>query len=180
MHNKHILLIITGSIAAYKALELIRLLKEKQHNVTPVLTRAAEEFVTPLSVASISGNKAYTNLFSLTDETEMGHIRLSREADLVVVAPASADSIGKLANGMADDLASTLLLATDKPVLVAPAMNVKMWEHIAVQRNIAQLQADGVHLVGPGQGELACGEMGLGRMAEPEEILAAIEGLLGA
>jgi phosphopantothenoylcysteine decarboxylase/phosphopantothenate--cysteine ligase len=175
---KRILLIITGSIAAYKALELIRQLNEKKIHVTTVLTRAAEQFVTPLSIASVSGNKVYTDLFSLTDEIEMGHIRLSREADLVVVAPASADSIGKLAQGLADDLASTLLLATDKPVVVVPAMNVKMWEHKAVQRNVAQLVEDGVHVIGPASGELACGEIGYGRMVEPQEVVAAIERLL--
>lgn len=170
-------MIITGSIAAYKALELIRLLTGKKLMVTAVLTRAAEQFITPLSVASISGNKVYTDLFSLTDEIEMGHIRLSREADVVVVAPASADSIGKLAQGLADDLASTLLLATDKPVLVVPAMNAKMWEHKAVQRNVKQLKGDGVHILGPGSGELACGEVGYGRMVEPQEIVAKIETL---
>ena len=174
MKLNHILLVVTGSIAAYKCLELIRLCKEKNIRVTTVLTKAAEKFVTPLSLASISGNKVYTDLFSLTDEIEMGHIRLSREADLVLVAPASADSIGKLAQGLADDLASTLLLATDKPVAVVPAMNVKMWEHKAVQRNMALLKKDGVHIIGPDEGDMACGEKGYGRMVEPETVLKAI------
>ncbi len=170
----HVLLIITGSIAAIKTYDIIRQLKAKSIDVTCVLTRAAEQFVTPLSLASLSGNKVYTDMFSLTDEIEMGHIQLSRMADLVVVAPASADSIGKLAQGLADDLASTLLLATDKKVLIAPAMNVRMWEHPAVQRNVARIQNDGAILVEPVDGDLACGETGKGRMAEPEAIVQAI------
>ena len=142
------------------------------------MTRAAEEFVTPLSVASLSGEKVHTALFSLTDEVEMGHIELSRAADLLVVAPATADLMAKMANGLADDLASTALLATDKPVLVAPAMNVRMWTHAATQRNLATLKRDGITIVGPNDGEMACGEFGPGRMAEPAEIVAAIDGHL--
>lgn len=175
---KRVLLIIGGGIAAYKSLALIRLLRGAGAAVTPVLTKAGAEFVTPLSVASLAGEKVYTALFDLTDEAEMGHIQLSRVADLVVVAPATADLMAKMAGGRADDLASTLLLATDTPVLVAPAMNVRMWEHAATRRNVAQLQADGVRFVGPNEGEMACGEFGAGRMAEPDEIMAAIAALL--
>ena len=178
MQGKRVLLIIAGGIAAYKSLELIRRLRERGAAVRCVLTRAGAEFVTPLAVASLSGDKVFSDLFSLTDEAEMGHIRLSREADLVVVAPATADLIAKMAHGLADDLASTALLATDKPVLIAPAMNPEMWEHPATRRNVAQLEADGVRQVGPAQGDMACGETGVGRMAEPDEILAAIAGLL--
>jgi len=178
MDKKSVLLIIGGGIAAYKSLELIRLLKTRGLGVTAIMTRAAEQFVTPLSVASLTGAKAYTDLFSLTDEVEMGHIELSRVADLVVVAPATADLIAKMANGLADDLASTALLATDKKVLIAPAMNVRMWQHAATQRNIAQLGRDGVLRVGPNDGEMACGEYGPGRMAEPAEIAAVIEAQL--
>jgi phosphopantothenoylcysteine decarboxylase/phosphopantothenate--cysteine ligase len=173
-----LLIVIGGGIAAYKVLELIRRAGERGHALRCVMTKAASEFVTPLGVASLSGDKVYSELFSLTDEAEMGHIRLSREADLVVVAPATADLLAKMANGHADDLASTLLLATDKPVLVAPAMNPMMWQHAATQRNVARLMADGVRLVGPNPGDMACGEVGPGRMAEPDEILAAIEALL--
>ena len=176
--GKSILLIIGGGIAAYKSLELIRLLTGRGIGVTAIMTKAAEEFVTPLSVASLSGNKVYSDLFSLTDETEMGHIELSRSADLVVVAPATADLFAKMATGLANDLASTTLLATDKPVLVAPAMNVRMWHHAATTRNIRTLMNDGVHVVGPNAGDMACGEFGLGRLAEPAEIVAAIEVLL--
>ena len=172
---KNILLIITGSIAAYKSLELIRLLKKDGHHVRCVLTKAGSKFVTPMSVAALSEEKVYGDIFNLKDESEMGHIRLSREADLVVVAPASADIIAKLANGLADDLASTLLLATSAPVWMAPAMNVKMWEHPATQRNVAQVKADGVTIIEPDAGELACGEEGQGRMAEVETIIAAID-----
>jgi phosphopantothenoylcysteine decarboxylase/phosphopantothenate--cysteine ligase len=175
MDKKSVLLIIGGGIAAFKSLELIRLLKTRGLGVTAIMTKAAEQFVTPLSVASLSGNKVYTDLFSLTDEIEMGHIELSRSADLIVVAPATADLIAKMANGLADDLASTTLLATDKKVLIAPAMNVRMWQHAATQRNIAQARRDGVAMVGPNDGEMACGEFGPGRMAEPAEIVAAIE-----
>jgi phosphopantothenoylcysteine decarboxylase / phosphopantothenate---cysteine ligase len=173
-----ILLIIGGGIAAYKSLELIRLLKGKGIAVRSIMTKAAEEFVTPLSVASLSGEKVHTQLFSLTDEVEMGHIELSRSADLVVVAPATADLLAKIAQGLANDLASTALLATDKKVLVVPAMNVRMWLHAATQRNIRVLMNDGIHIVGPNEGDMACGEFGPGRMAEPVEIVAAIESLL--
>ncbi|MFP6758954.1 MAG: bifunctional phosphopantothenoylcysteine decarboxylase/phosphopantothenate--cysteine ligase CoaBC [Alphaproteobacteria bacterium] len=175
LENKTVLLIISGGIAAYKSLELIRRLRERGAAVRCVLTAGGSQFVTPLSVAALSEHRVYGDLFSLTDESEMGHIRLSREADLVVVAPASADLIAKMATGRADDLASTVLLATDKPVLIAPAMNVMMWGHAATVRNIATLQADGIQLVGPEAGDLACGEVGAGRMSEPADILAAIE-----
>jgi phosphopantothenoylcysteine decarboxylase / phosphopantothenate---cysteine ligase len=176
--NRRILLIIAGGIAAYKTLELIRRLREREFDLRCVLTRAGAKFVTPLAVASLSGERVFTDLFSLTDEAEIGHIRLSREADLVVVAPATADLIAKMAHGLADDLASTALLATDKPVLIAPAMNPAMWEHSATQRSIAQVLADGVRLVGPNPGDMACGETGLGRMAEPDQIVEAIEQIL--
>ncbi|MSP66915.1 MAG: bifunctional phosphopantothenoylcysteine decarboxylase/phosphopantothenate--cysteine ligase CoaBC [Alphaproteobacteria bacterium] len=174
LDGRRILLVISGGIAAYKALILIRRLRDAGAGVRAVLTRAAEHFVTPLSVAALSEDKVYTDLFSLTDESEMGHIRLSREADLVVVAPATADIMARMAGGRADDLATTLLLATDKPVLIAPAMNVRMWEHPATRRNLAILQGDGIQVVGPEAGDLACGEVGAGRMAEPETIFAAI------
>jgi phosphopantothenoylcysteine decarboxylase / phosphopantothenate---cysteine ligase len=177
--GKRILLIVGGGIAAYKSLDLIRRLKERGASVTPVLTRAGAEFVTPLSVAALAGEKCYRDLFDLTDEAEMGHIQLSRAADLVVVAPGTADLMAKMAAGLAGDLASTLLMATDKQVLVAPAMNVRMWLHPANQRTIATLKADGVRFVGPNEGDMACGEYGPGRMAEPLEIVAAIEGALG-
>lgn len=177
--GKKILLIIGGGIAAYKSLETIRRLRERGASVVPVLTRAAEEFVTPLSVSALAGEKVYRDLFDLTDEAEMGHIQLSRAADLVVVAPATADLMAKMAGGLANDLASTLLLATDKRVLIAPAMNVRMWDHPATQRNRAQLASDGVLYVGPNEGDMACGEFGAGRMAEPLEIVAAIEGAFG-
>jgi phosphopantothenoylcysteine decarboxylase / phosphopantothenate---cysteine ligase len=173
--GKRILLIIGGGISAYKSLDLIRRLREVGASVTPVMTRAAAEFVTPLSVAALAGEKVYQDLFDLTDEAEMGHIQLSRVADLIVVAPATADLMAKMVGGRADDLASTLLLATDTKVLVAPAMNVRMWQHPATQRNLAQLRADGVLFAGPNDGEMACGEYGPGRMAEPLEILAAVE-----
>jgi phosphopantothenoylcysteine decarboxylase/phosphopantothenate--cysteine ligase len=172
--GKQILLIIGGGIAAYKSLELIRRLQEQGASVTPVLTRAAEEFVTPLSVSALSGSAVHRDLFDLTSEAEMGHIQLSRSADLVVVAPATADLMAKMAQGHANDLASTLLLATDTPVLLAPAMNVRMWQHPATQRNIYMLHSDGVGFVGPNEGGMACGEFGPGRMAEPEEMVAAI------
>ena len=173
--GKRILLIIGGGISAYKSLDLIRKLRERGAAVTPVLTGAATEFVTPLSVAALSGSKVYGELFDLTDEAEMGHIQLSRFADLVVVAPATANLMAKMAHGFANDLASTLMLATDTPVLVAPAMNVRMWDHATTQRNIATLADDGVAFVGPNEGDMACGEFGLGRMAEPLEIVAAVE-----
>lgn len=178
--GKRVLLVIGGGIAAYKALELIRRLRERGAAVTPVLTRAGAEFVTPLSVSALAGAKVHEALFDLTTEAEMGHIQLSRSADLIVVAPATADLMAKAAQGRAEDLASTLLLATDTPVLMAPAMNVRMWDHKATQRNLAQLQADGVRFVGPNEGDMACGEFGPGRMAEPLEIVAAIEAALTA
>ena len=178
LNGRRILLIIGGGIAAYKCLELIRRGRERGLAFRCVLTGAAGQFVTPLSVASLAGEKVYEHLFSLTDEAEMGHIRLSREADLVVVAPATADLMGKMAAGLADDLASTLLLASDKPVLIAPAMNPQMWAHPATRRNLVRLIEDGVRVVGPNPGDMACGEVGSGRMAEPHEILAAIESVL--
>lgn len=172
--GKRILLVVGGGIAAYKSLELIRRLRERGAAVRCILTRAGAQFVTPLSLAALSGDKVYGELFSLTDEAEMGHIELSRAADLVVVAPATADLMAKMANGQADDLASTALLATDKRVLIAPAMNVRMWQHAATQANLATLAARGVLSVGPNEGDMACGEYGPGRMAEPDEILAAV------
>lgn len=175
LEGKRVLLIIGGGIAAYKTLELIRRLRERGVSVRAILTTAGEQFVTPLSVSSLTGDKVYQNLFSLTDEAEMGHIELSRDADLLVVAPATADLMAKMAGGSANDLASTALLATDKRVLIAPAMNVRMWQHAATQRNLARLTADGILVVGPNEGDMACGEFGPGRMAEPLEILAAIE-----
>lgn len=178
MTGKRVLLIVAGGIAAYKALELIRLLRKEGCGVTCVLTRAGSQFVTPLSLQALSESKVYVDLFSLTDESEMGHIQLSRSADLVVVAPATADLLARMTAGMADDLAATVLLATDKPVLVAPAMNVRMWEHPATQANLATLRARGVHVVGPDQGVMACNEYGFGRLAEPPAILAAIQALL--
>ncbi len=176
---KRILLIVSGGIAAYKALELVRLLSKAGYGVRCVLTQAGEKFVTPMALQALSGEKVHTDLFSLTDESEMGHIELSRSADLVVVAPASADILAKMAAGLAGDLASTLLLATDKRVLVAPAMNVRMWEHPATRANMALLAARGVLVVAPDVGPMACGEFGPGRLAEPPVILAAIEAALG-
>jgi phosphopantothenoylcysteine decarboxylase/phosphopantothenate--cysteine ligase len=178
--GKRILLIIGGGIAAYRSLELIRRARERGARVSVIMTAAAREFITPLSAASLSGETTHTELFDLTEETEIGHIELSRSADLLVIAPATADLMAKLASGLAGDLASTVLLATDKPVLAAPAMNVRMWHHPATQRNLATLAADGVELVGPVEGSMACGEFGMGRMAEPEDILAAIVGALTA
>jgi len=175
LEGRRILLVVGGGVAAYKALELVRLMIKAGADVSPVLTRAGGEFVTPLSLSALAGEQARQDLFALTDEAEMGHIELSRAADLVVVAPATADLIGKAAAGLGDDLASTLLLATDKRVLMAPAMNVRMWLHPAVQANVAALRQRGVLFVGPGEGEMACGEFGPGRLAEPPEILAAIE-----
>ena len=174
LHGKRVLLIVTGGIAAYKSGELVRRLRQHGLAVRCILTRASAEFVTPLTLASLSEDKVYTDLFSLTAEAEIGHIQLSRDADLVVVAPATADVMAKLANGQADDLASTALLATDKAVLLAPAMNVRMWEHAATRANLAQLQARGVLFVGPDEGDMACGEYGFGRMAEPPAIAAAV------
>ena len=182
--SKRVLLIVGGGVAAYKALELTRLLRKAGVGVRPILTRAGAEFVTPLSLSALAEDKVYQDLFSLTDESEMGHIELSRSADLVVVAPATADLMAKAANGLADDLASTTLLATDKPVLMAPAMNVRMWLNPATQRNLKTLQDDGVRFVGPDDGAMACGEFGPGRLAEPqaifEAILLALAGAAGA
>jgi phosphopantothenoylcysteine decarboxylase/phosphopantothenate--cysteine ligase len=179
LEKKRILLVIGGGIAAYKSLDLIRRLQERGARVRTILTKAGAEFITPLSAASLSGEKCFTDLFSLTDEADIGHIRLSREADLVVVAPATADLMAKMAQGFANDLASTVLIATDKRVLIAPAMNPYMWNHPATRRNLAQLVADGVAIVGPNAGEMAeRGEAGRGRMAEPLEIVGAIEKLL--
>ncbi len=176
--GKRILLIIGGGIAAFKSLDLIRRLRERGATVVPVLTRAGEEFVTPLSASALAAQKVYRDLFDLTDEAEMGHIELSRDADLLVVAPCTADLMAKMAGGHANDLASTVLMATDKRVLIAPAMNVRMWQHPATQRNLATLQGDGVLVVGPNEGDMACGEYGPGRMAEPLEIVAAVEAAL--
>lgn len=176
--GKRILLVIGGGIAAYKTLELIRLLAKAGAQARCILTKAGSEFVTPLSLSSLSGDTVYSDLFSLTDEAEMGHIELSRAADLVVVAPATADLMAKAANGLANDLASTTLLATDKRILFVPAMNVRMWLHPATQRNVATLHAMGSLFVGPNAGDMACGEYGPGRMAEPTEIVSAIEGAL--
>lgn len=178
--GKRILLIIGGGIAAYKALELIRDFRKRGASVRAILTKAGAEFVTPLSIASLTGDKCYTDLFSLTDEAEMGHIELSRDADLLIVAPATADLLAKMAHGLANDLASTALLATDKRVLVAPAMNVRMWTHAATQRNCASLKSDGITFVGPDEGEMACGEFGPGRMAEPAAIADAAARMLVA
>ena len=184
MTDKRVLLIVGGGIAAYKALELTRLLRKADIAVRPILTRAGAQFVTPLSLAALAEDRVYDDLFSLTDEAEMGHVELSRSADLVVVAPATADLMAKAAAGIADDLATTTLLATDKPVLMAPAMNVRMWEHAATRRNLATLRADGVTIVGPDEGAMACGEFGPGRLAEPEAIfeavMAALNGGAGA
>ncbi|HLY54013.1 MAG TPA: bifunctional phosphopantothenoylcysteine decarboxylase/phosphopantothenate--cysteine ligase CoaBC [Stellaceae bacterium] len=173
--GRRILLVISGGIAAYKALDLIRRLRERGAAVRCVMTAAAQHFVTPLAAASLAEDKVYTDLFSLTDESEMGHIRLSREADLVLVAPATADLLARMAAGLANDLASTLLLATDKPVMVAPSMNVMMWGHAATQANMALLERRGIRRAGPVPGDLACGEFGSGRMAEPLDIAAAVE-----
>jgi len=178
VQGKRILLIVGGGIAAYKSLELVRRLTERGASVRVILTSGGAEFVTPLSFSVLSGDKTFTDLFDLKDEAEIGHIRLSREADLVVVAPATADLLAKMATGLANDLASTVLLATDKRVLVAPAMNVRMWQHPATRRNVATLRADGIHFVGPDEGEMACGEYGPGRMTEPAAIVDAIARLL--
>ena len=178
MAQPRILLIIGGGIAAYKSIELVRLLKKSGYVVRCVLTRSSEQFVTPLTLAALSENKVYTNLFDLKDEVEMGHIQLSREADLVVVAPATADLLARMAAGLADDMATTLLLATDKPVLAAPAMNVRMWLHPATRRNVATLRGDGVTVMEPDEGEMACGEYGPGRLPEPAAIKQAIDAAL--
>jgi phosphopantothenoylcysteine decarboxylase/phosphopantothenate--cysteine ligase len=179
MQGKRILLIVGGGIAAYKSLELVRRLKERGASVRAILTKGGAEFVTPLSLSVLTEEKAFIDLFDLKDEAEIGHIRLSREADLIVIAPATADLLAKMAHGLADDLATAVLLATDKRVLAAPAMNVRMWWHPATQRNLATLKADGIAFVGPDEGEMACGEYGPGRMAEPQAILETIESLLG-
>jgi phosphopantothenoylcysteine decarboxylase/phosphopantothenate--cysteine ligase len=180
LENKRILLIVPGGIAAYKSLELARLLRQAGARVRAILTEAGAKFVTPLSLSAITGEKVYSDLFSLTDESEMGHIRLAREADLVVVSPATADILAKMAQGLASDLATTALLATDKPVLVAPAMNVRMWEHAATKANMETLVSRAVMVIGPGAGELACGEVGEGRLADVDDILAAIAGFFTA
>ena len=176
--TSRILLIISGGIAAYKSLELVRLLRKRGMTVRAVLTQSAQQFVTPLSLGVLTENPVFTDLFNLKDEQEIGHIQLSRQADLVVVAPATANILAKMANGIADDLATTLLLATDKPVLAVPAMNVRMWHHRATQRNLERLHADGVHIMTPDDGAMACGEFGTGRLPEPEAIVAEIERLL--
>ena len=173
--NKRILLIISGGIAAYKCLEVVRLLREQGAAVRCILTKSATEFITPLSVASLSGDKVYGDLFSLTDEYEMGHIKLSRDADLIVVVPATANILARMAQGIADDLATTVLLATDKKVMAAPSMNVRMWEHAATISNIETLRERGIEILGPNCGDMACGEYGEGRMIEPKEILTAVQ-----
>ncbi|NQV54431.1 MAG: bifunctional phosphopantothenoylcysteine decarboxylase/phosphopantothenate--cysteine ligase CoaBC [Rhodospirillales bacterium] len=175
---KRVLLVISGGIAAYKCLELIRILKARHIDVRCVLTESGAKFVTPLSLGALSGDKVYQDLFSLTDENEMGHIELSRDADLLVVAPATANILAKMRTGIADDLATTALLATDKPVLVAPAMNVAMWDHPATQENMRVLEGRGIRRIGPAEGDMACGEFGFGRMAEPGVIADTIESAL--
>jgi phosphopantothenoylcysteine decarboxylase/phosphopantothenate--cysteine ligase len=173
-----VLLIVGGGIAAYKSLELVRLLKKAGHSVTPVLTRGGEHFVTSMSLGTLAQSPVHTSLWELKDEIEIGHIELSRAADVVLVCPATADLIAKMASGIADDLATTLLLATDKPVVIAPAMNVRMWLHPATRRNIECLKADGIRIIGPAEGEMACGEFGPGRLIEPEDVLSQISDLL--
>ena len=180
MDGKRILLIVGGGIAAYKACELVRLIRKDGGSVRCVLTAGGAQFITAMTLAALSEQPVHTSLWDLKDEAEMGHIQLSREADLVVVAPATADLIAKMAAGIADDLATTLLLATDKPVLAAPAMNVRMWEHPATRRNVAQLRADDVTVLEPDEGPMACGEFGAGRLPEPEAIYAAIVAVLSA
>jgi phosphopantothenoylcysteine synthetase/decarboxylase len=166
-----VLLIVGGGIAAYKSLELVRLLKKRGHEITPVLTSGGAHFVTEMSLGTLAESRVYTSLWELKDEVEIGHVQLSRSADLLLVCPATADLLAKMAAGIADDLATTLLLATDKPVVLAPAMNVRMWEHAATQRNVAQLKADGVTVLEPDEGEMACGEYGRGRLPEPQDIV---------
>jgi phosphopantothenoylcysteine decarboxylase/phosphopantothenate--cysteine ligase len=180
MRGKRILLIVGGGIAAYKSAELIRLIKKAGGEVTCVLTAGGAHFITQMTLAALSENKVYTSLWDLKDEVEMGHIQLSRAADLIVVAPATADLLAKMASGIADDLATTLLLATDKPVLAAPAMNVRMWKHEATRRNVEQLRRDGVRILQPDEGEMACGEYGPGRLPEPEAVYAAIAEAVGS
>ena len=178
MDQKRILLIVGGGIAAYKSLELVRLLKKARHEVTPVLTRGGEHFVTAMSLGTLAESQVHTSLWELKDEVEIGHIQLSRSADFILVCPATADLIAKMAAGIADDLATTLLLATDKPVVVAPAMNVRMWQHGATMRNIEQIKADGVRVIDPAEGEMACGEFGPGRLLEPQAIMDQLTDLL--
>ena len=173
-----VLLIVGGGIAAYKSLELVRLLKKAGHDVAPVLTKGGEHFVTAMSLGTLAESQVHSSLWELKDEVEIGHIQLSRAADLLLVCPATADLLAKMAAGIADDLATTLLLATDKPVVVAPAMNVRMWQHAATQRNVAQLKADGVRVIDPAEGEMACGEFGPGRLPEPAELMDRISDLL--
>ena len=176
-----VLLIVGGGIAAYKSLELVRLLKKAGHEVVPVLTRGGEHFVTPMALAALAKSEVHTSIWDLKDEVEMGHIELSRSADFILVCPATADLLAKMSAGIADELATTLLLATDKKVVVAPAMNVRMWQHPATQRNVAQLKGDGVAVIEPDEGEMACGEYGPGRLPEPEAIVEFIKssGFLG-
>jgi phosphopantothenoylcysteine decarboxylase/phosphopantothenate--cysteine ligase len=178
LDGKSVLLIITGGIAAYKSLELIRLMRSNGGTVRCVLTKGGAQFVTPLSVSALSENEVYQDLWSLKDESEMGHIRLTREADIIVIAPCSANMMAKLAHGLADDLASTTMLANDKPVLLAPAMNHKMWDNAATQDNLKTLQSRGFHIIGPESGAMACNESGIGRMSEPAEIFARISEIL--
>jgi phosphopantothenoylcysteine decarboxylase/phosphopantothenate--cysteine ligase len=173
-----VLLIIGGGIAAYKSLELVRLFKKGGHSVTPVLTRSGEQFVTAMTLGTLAESPVHTSLWELKDEVEIGHIQLSRAADLILVCPATADLLAKMAAGIADDLATTLLLATDKPVVVAPAMNVRMWLHAATQRNVAQLKADGIKVIEPAEGDMACGEFGPGRLPEPQDIVDQLSDLL--
>jgi phosphopantothenoylcysteine synthetase/decarboxylase len=173
-----VLLIVGGGIAAYKSLELVRLLRKRGHEVTPVLTKGGEHFVTAMSLATLAESPVHTSLWELKDEVEIGHIQLSRAADFVLVCPATADLLSKMAAGIADDLATTLLLATDKPVVIAPAMNVRMWLHAATQRNVAQLRTDGVRVIDPAEGDMACGEFGPGRLPEPQQILEHLSDLL--
>ena len=179
MSDKRILLIVTGGIAAYKSLELVRLLKRQEIAVRAVMTKSAAEFVTPLSMAVMTEDQVYGHMFDLKEESEIGHIQLSRQADLIVVCPATANIVAKMAAGIADDLATTILLATDKPVLAVPAMNVRMWNHPATQRNLTQLRADGVHIMAPDEGAMACGEFGRGRLPEPPAVVEQICAMLG-
>ena len=171
LYNKSILLIVSGGIAAYKSAELIRQLRQLGAHVRCILTNAGSQFITPLTLASLSAEKVYTDLFSLTDESDMGHIKLGRETDLILVAPATANIIARMASGIADDLATTTILASEKPILIAPAMNKVMWDNPSTQRNISYLQDDSVNIIGPDQGDLACGEVGHGRMAAAEDII---------
>jgi phosphopantothenoylcysteine decarboxylase/phosphopantothenate--cysteine ligase len=173
-----VLLIVGGGIAAYKSLELVRLLKKAGHEVSPVLTKGGEHFVTAMSLGTLAESHVHSSLWELKDEVEIGHIQLSRSADFILVCPATADLLAKMAAGIADDLATTLLLATDKPVVVAPAMNVRMWQHVATRRNIAQLKADGIKVIDPGDGEMACGEFGPGRLPEAQDIMDRLADLL--